>query len=145
MAKKIVKVEAVQDCKFKMIAKTGNHQVIIDQPKPMGGNDEGPNPLELSLVSLAACIGAIGRIVANQKKLNVGEIKVSVEGELNTDSLLGISNAERAGYKNIVVNVSFDSDMTKEEKVAYLNEIDSRCPISDNMANESTLVFNVVD
>ncbi len=145
MAKKIVKVDAVQDCSFKMLATAGDHVVTIDQPTQMGGTNEGPNPLEISLIAIAACIGAIGRIISNQRKLAVREMKVSVVGEMNTDSLLGISRDERAGFQTITVNVEFDADMTHEEKVSFLKEIDSRCPVSDNMANESSLVFNVVE
>ncbi len=145
MAKKIVKVDAVQDCSFKMLATAGDHVLTIDQPVPMGGNNEGPNPLEYSLIAIAACIGAIGRIIANQKKLAVREIKVSVVGEMDTDNLLGISKDKRAGFNSIKVDVDFDADMTHEEKVAFLKEIDGRCPVSDNMANESSLVFNVVE
>ncbi len=120
MAKKIVKVDAVQDCNFKMLATAGDHVLTIDQAVPMGGKNAGPNPLEYSLVAVAACIGAIGRIIANQRKLAVREIKVSVVGEMDTDNLLGISKDKRAGFKSINVDVDFDADMTHEEKIALL-------------------------
>ena len=145
MAKKVVKINAVQGSEFKMIAKAGNHEVIIDQPAAMGGKDSGPNPLEYSLIAVAACIGAIGRIIANQRKLPLREMNVSVVGELNSDCLLGVNQNARAGFESIIVDVVIDADMTHEEKVAFLKEVDSRCPVSDNMANESSLVFNVVE
>ncbi len=145
MAKKVVRINAVQSNDFKMIAQAGNHELVIDQPQAMGGEDSGPNPLEYSLIAVAACIGAIGRIIANQRKLPLRGMKVSVAGELNTDCLLGVSRDERAGFKNINVDVFIDADMTHDEKVALLKEIDSRCPVSDNMANESSLIFNVVE
>ncbi len=50
MAKKIVKISAVQGSDFKMIATAGNHELVIDQPTDFGGGDAGPNPLEYSLV-----------------------------------------------------------------------------------------------
>ena len=145
MAKKIVKINAVQGNDFKMTATAGNHQVIIDQPAAAGGGDAGPNPLEYALISIAACIGAIGRIIANQRKLPLRGMNVSVTGELDTDNLLGINKEQRAGYQKINVDVSFDADMTIEEKIAFLSEIDSRCPVSDNMANDSSLSFNVIE
>ena len=144
MAKKIVKVEAVQDSTFKMELTAGNHTVIIDQPKPMGGSDAGPNPLEYGLFSLAGCIGAIGRIIANQKKLDVRGFKVAVEAELDTDNLLGLSTDVRAGYSNVVVTVDIDADMSADEKAAFLSEIDARCPISDVFINGTTVVFKTV-
>ncbi|PIE53180.1 osmotically inducible protein C [Candidatus Fermentibacteria bacterium] len=144
MAKKIVKVEGVQDSSFKMELTAGNHTVTIDQPKPMGGRDQGPNPLEYGLFALAGCIGAIGRIMANQRKMDIRGFKISCEAELNTDNLLGQSKAERAGYKWIKVITEIDADMTAEEKAAFLAEVDERCPISDVFANGTEITFETV-
>jgi putative redox protein len=128
---KTVRIEALQNSSFQMVAKAGNHQLIIDQPKTSGGTDTGPNPLEYSLVSLAGCIGAIGRIIAIQRKMDVRSFNVVVEAELDTDNLLGLSREKRAGFSFINVSVNVDADMTLSEKDAFLHEIHSRCPISD--------------
>lgn len=144
MAAKLVKVHGIQDDKFRMEVTAGNHTLVIDQPVPGGGTDSGPNPLEYFLVSLAGCIGAIGRIIANQRKMDVKGFRVDVDGELNTDNLLGISSEQRAGFSSITVSVHIDSEMTEEEKTAYLKEIDSRCPISDNICNSSHVNFQIV-
>ena len=66
-----------------------SHPFIIDQPKAGGGNDEGPNPLEIFLTSLAACICTIGRIIANQRKIELRHIDAQVEGDIDKDFLLG--------------------------------------------------------
>ncbi len=144
MAKKIVKVEGVQGSSFKMELTAGNHTVVIDQPKPMGGTDAGPNPLQYGLFALIGCIGAIGRIIANQRKMEIRGFKISCEAELNTDKLLGQSDAERAGYKWVKVVTEIDADMTKEEKAAFVAEIDERCPISDVFLNGTEVRFETV-
>jgi len=41
----------------KFIAKNRTHNFIIDLPRESGGGDEGPNPPELFIDSLASCIG----------------------------------------------------------------------------------------
>ena len=71
---------------------------IIDQPKAAGGNDEGPNPLEIFLSSLPACICAIGRIVSKQKQLPVRGIEVTLEADIDKDFLLGKTSEGRAGF-----------------------------------------------
>ena len=50
-----------------------------------GGTDEGPNPLEIFLSSLPACICTIGRIIAMQRKIDLRGIQVEVEGDINKD------------------------------------------------------------
>lgn len=144
MPVKTVKVSGVQGAKFRMELTAGGHKVTVDQPVPMGGDDEGPNPLEYTLFALAGCIGAIGRIIANQRKLQVRGFSVEVEGKINTDNLLGQDSGERAGFQDIAVRVNIDSDMTDDEKSALLHDIDSRCPVSDNLQNPVPVSFELM-
>ncbi len=106
---------------------------IIDQPKGMGGEDAGPNPLEIFLSSLPACICAIGRVVANQNRIKLRGINVEVEGDIDKDFLMGKTSEGRAGFVEIRTLVDIDADMSLEEKEKYLEEITKRCPIADNM------------
>ncbi len=116
-----------------------SQEFIIDQPKAMGGEGLGPNPMEIFLSSLPACICAIGRIISNQKRLNVRGIEVDVEGDIDKDFLLGKTEEGRAGFVEIRAFVNIDADMTHEEKEAYLEEITKRCPIADNIMNASVI------
>ncbi len=122
-----------------------SHPFVIDQPKMAGGNDEGPNPLEIFLSSLPACICAIGRIIANQKRIALRGIDVALEGDIDKDFLLGKTTEGRAGFTEIRIFVDIDADMTKEEKGAFLEEIEARCPIADNMAQKSVIKPAVVE
>ncbi|MCU4175138.1 OsmC family protein [Carboxylicivirga sp. N1Y90] len=120
-----------------------SHNFVIDQPKP-AGTDEGPNPMEIFLASLPACICAIGRIIANQKRLPVRGINVKLEGDIDKNFLLGKTEEGRAGFIEIRTFVEIDADMSMEEKQAYLHEIEKRCPIADNMQFTSKLKSIVV-
>uniref|UniRef100_A0A7C3J6M0 OsmC family peroxiredoxin n=1 Tax=candidate division WOR-3 bacterium TaxID=2052148 RepID=A0A7C3J6M0_UNCW3 len=121
--------------KFTIESDIRGHKIYVDQPQGMGGVDKGPTPLEYLFVSLGGCIASIARIVANQRGLKIENFKVDVSGDVDLDTLLGKSRENRAGFLKIIVKVSFDSDMTKEEKEKFLEEVDSRCPISDNISN----------
>lgn len=116
---------------------------VIDQPANMGGNGEGPNPMEVFLSSLPACICAIGRIISNQKRLNVRGIEATVEGDIDKDYLMGKTTEGRAGFTELRLYVDIDADMSYEEKEAFLKEIEDRCPIADNIANISTIVPHI--
>jgi uncharacterized OsmC-like protein len=140
--------------KMKLSAKMGagfttkvdcSHPFVIDQPKMAGGNDEGPNPLEIFLSSLPACICAIGRIISNQKRLNVRGIEVEVEGDIDKDFLMGKTSEGRAGFTEIRSFVHIDADMTKAEKEAFLKEIALRCPIADNIIFSSVVIPSVIE
>ena len=142
MAISTVKLSASMKDTFKTDIHCSN-DFVVDQPKAMGGEGLGPNPMEVFLSSLPACICAIGRIIAHQKRIKLNGIHVDVEGDIDKDYLLGKTNEGRAGFTEIRANVEIDADMTQQEKEAYLEEITRRCPIADNMINTS-LVKEVV-
>lgn len=121
-----------------------SHPFVVDQPKMAGGGDEGPNPLELFLSSLPACICAIGRIIANQRRIKLQGMEVEVEGDIDKDFLMGKTTEGRAGFTEIRSFVKIDADLTKEEKEAFLKDIAVRCPIADNIAQKSLVIPVVV-
>lgn len=143
MAISTVKVAAKMGKTFKTEVICSN-PFIIDQPEAMGGNNEGPNPLEVFLSSLPACICAIGRIIAKQKRIRLRGMEVDAEGDIDKDFLMGATTEGRAGFTEIRFNVRIDADMSEEEKIAYLHEIESRCPIADNLASKTIMTGQIV-
>lgn len=135
MPAKKVQVQIKQGEGFRTECRAGKHTVIIDQPTMSGGTDAGPTPLDVQLMALGGCIAAIGRIIANQKKLNVRGIEIVVEGDIDTDGLLGKPSGKRVGFSTITAHAKIDADMSVAEKERFLHDIDLRCPISENLTN----------
>ncbi len=142
MATTTMKIQAKMGDSFRTDVKC-SHDFIIDQPQAMGGEDLGPNPMEIFLASLPACICAIGRIISRQKRMKVRGINVEVEGDIDKDFLLGKTTEGRAGFTEIRSFVTIDADLTKEEKEDFLKEIIRRCPIADNITH-TTVVKEMV-
>jgi uncharacterized OsmC-like protein len=144
MAKmKTVSIEAKLGEKFKVEVKAGNHTLYVDQPQAGGGADEGPNPIEYLFTSLAGCIATAARIIAIQKRIKLNGMDMKIEGVFDTEIILGKSKENRPGVTGINVTLNIDSDMTKEEKQAFVEEIESRCPVSDNIENATPVKFEV--
>lgn len=142
MATKKVQIEIKQGAGFRTECRSGRHTMIIDQPAAAGGTDAGPTPLDYQLIALGGCIAAVGRIIASQRRLAIRGIEVVVEGELDTDGLLGKASSNRVGFAAITAHVKIDADLTPSEKEKFLHEIDGRCPISDSL--KSATPVNVV-
>ncbi len=143
MAFKRVNVSMEMGEGFRIDSRIRNHELAIDQPPAGGGRDEGPSPLEYLFLSLGGCFCTIGRIIANQRRIELRGMKVRVEGELDTSALLGQSSERRAGYKSIRVVAWIDADMSYEEKLSFLKEVDKRCPISDNIETPTPISLEV--
>jgi putative redox protein len=139
MAQKTVTVESKLDGAFVIESTVRGHKVVIDQPTNAGGTDTGPTPLEMLFVSLAGCVGSIGRIVAMQKRIELRGMTIKVEGPLDTDGLLGKAIDGRVGFEGITVTVDVDAELTDEEKDAFIHEVDARCPVSENLLNATPI------
>jgi uncharacterized OsmC-like protein len=139
MAKKTVSVESTLNEKFVIASDVRGHKVVIDQPANAVGTDTGPTPLELVLVSLAGCIGTLGRIIAMQRRITMRGMTIRVEGDLDTDGLLGKPFDGRIGFEGISIAVDVDADMTDDEKNAFIHEVDRRCPVSENLLNHTPI------
>lgn len=141
--KKIVKTTASWQGGMRIDAQARGHQVVIDQPEAGGGKDAGANPMEFLLFALAGCLGTIAAIIANQERIKLNGFDVSIEGDYDPAFLLGKTEEGRAGFSDIRVRVNIDADMSAEEKQAFFDRIDARCPISDNLINSTQIVFEV--
>lgn len=120
-----------------------DHKMVVDQPDGMGGRDEGPTPLEYQLVALGGCLGTVAAIIAKQERIDLRGFSAAVEGDFDTDFLMGKTTEGQPGFTEIRVAVEIDADMTAEEKQAFFHRVDARCPISDNLMNGSKVVFEV--
>lgn len=145
MPTKDVTVQAEMGAGMTIQCTADNHSFFIDQPKSAGGQDMGPTPLEYYLASIAGCIGSIGRIVAMQKKITMRRMTITTTGTINTDVLLGRNTTERAGFQSIRLAVELDADLTSEQKLEFLHEVERRCPVSENTSNPSQVQLTLVE
>ncbi|MFT6967055.1 MAG: putative OsmC-like protein, partial [Marivirga sp.] len=49
----------------------------------------------------------------------------------------------RAGYKTIYVALKTSTVIAQELKARWLKAIDNRCPVSDNLANTTPIIFHL--
>ena len=142
---KTVKVSATGPEKWAVKTQAGDHTLIVDQPESLGGENKGPSPLDYVFIALAGCLVTISKIVANQRKINLRGVEVEVKGDINLAVLRGQEKDDRAGFQNINVEMKIDADLTPEEKREFVEEIDKRCPVSENLMNTTPLSINVVE
>ena len=117
-----------------------DHELILDQPKQAGGTDLGPTPIDAFLATIGSCLGTISRIVARQKKITLNKMEFTVSGEVDLDVLLGRDEEGRAGFKSIQVDADIESpDLDEAGKLAFLQEVDRRCPVSETVLNGTSL------
>ena len=102
-----------------------DHQVIVDEPRIRGGEDEGPSPEELLAASLASCTAITMEMYAQRKGWDIGAVEVDVE----------FSPAERGCPTRFALVLRLPGHLN-DEQVASLRVIAAKCPIHRTLDGE---------
>ncbi|AVK84848.1 peroxiredoxin [Lysinibacillus sp. B2A1] len=120
-------------------ANVRGHKIIIDEPKELGGDDQGANPVELVLSALGACQSIVARIYANKLKIDLKNFWVELEGDLDIDGFLGKSDV-RPGFLTIRYTFHIETSASEEKVEEFKKIIEAHCPVGDTIANTVNLV-----
>ena len=109
------------------------HTVKVDYAEPAGGTDRGPNPIELLLSALAACIEAAFYEFALHEGITVNSLSIDVGGELDLRGLFMVDDSVPAGFREIVYTLHIDSP-DDEGRVRDLAErVIAHCPVVESL------------
>lgn len=125
------------------VAKTRGFTLIIDEPTDLGGSNEDANPVEYILAGLTGCLNVVGHIVAQELNFKIKNLKIEVSGTINPNKLFGTSNDERAGFKEINLELIPDTDADIETLAKWLKIVEERCPVKDNLVNKTPVNVSV--
>jgi len=135
MADMTFRVNAQSENPTKTVVKARTFQMIIDEPADLGGTNDGANPVEYVLAALSGCLNVMCHVVAQEMNINLRGVEIKLAGKLNPDKLFGKETSDRAGYKEISVEINPDTDADRETLEKWLEVVESRCPVSDNLNN----------
>ncbi len=106
-----------------------------DHPAVLVGRDEGPTPVEFLLHALASCLTAgIGNIAA-ARGVTLHEVESTVEGDIDLQGILGLSNEVRNGYQGIRVNFRIKGDAPAEKLEQIVEQSRNRSAVYDVLTN----------
>ena len=107
-----------------------------DHPTVLVGEDKGATPVELILVGLASCLTAgIGNI-ASARGVELHEVESSVEGHIDMQGILGLSDEVRNGYERITVDFSIKGDASEEKLREIVEQSRARSAVFDIITNQ---------
>ena len=137
------RIKAKSENATKTVVKARGFELIIDEPKELGGADAGANPVEYVLAALSGCLNVVGHMIAKEMDFELRGIEIKMSGNINVNRLFGISTEERAGYKSIKVTMKPDCDASPEVLEEWLKKVEDRCPVSDNIGYATPINFKL--
>jgi len=114
-----------------------------DHPAVLVGKDHAPTPVEFLLHAIAACItSGIGNIAA-ARGVTLTEVESTVEGDIDLQGILGLSDAVRNGYQRIRVNFTIKGDAPPETLRAIVEQSKARSAVFDVLTNGTPVEINI--
>lgn len=118
-------------------------QYEADHPEVLVGNDQGPTPVEFVLHALTSCLTAgIGNIAA-ARGITLSEVESTVEGNIDLQGVLGLSNEVRNGYKNISLTFKIRGDAPREKLQEVVEQSRARSAVYDIVTNGVPVEINI--
>ena len=92
-----------------------SHTIVADEPCELLGSDGAPNPQELLMAALNACM-MVGYVAgASLKGIHLDSVEIKTRGELDLRGFLGLSDSVPPGYEAIEYEVRIAGDGTREQ------------------------------
>lgn len=121
-----------------------SHQMLGDEPVSMGGNNEGPTPYDLLLMSIGSCTSMTIRMYANFKKIPMEDVTVRLTHERVDADECEDCEGRTGNVERITRFISFKGNLSKEQKQRLL-KIADKCPVHQTLENEPILRTQLID
>ena len=110
-------------------------EMVGDEPPVLLGTDQAPNAVEAVLHALASCI-SVGFIYnAAARGIEVTGLTSSVEGDLDLQGFLGLSDTIRPGFQNIRFRYQVKSNASREKIEELCEYVQRTSPVLDIIRN----------
>ncbi|MCK8515015.1 OsmC family protein [Methylonatrum kenyense] len=103
-------VQAFHGCRQEDGSRDGPFVLDADEPAVLLGKDNGANPVEYVLHALAACLTTSIVYHAAARGIAIRGVESRLEGELDLQGFLGLSDTVRPGYRKVRVDMRVASD-----------------------------------
>jgi uncharacterized OsmC-like protein len=121
-----------------------NFTVRIDEPAELLGSNAAPNPQEMLMAALNACI-MVGYVAGcAMKGIEIQELEIRTDGGLDLRGFLGLDPSVKPGYDAINYTVTVKANGTHEDLEEVHRTVMATSPNYWNMANPVRLNSKLV-
>ncbi len=126
-------------------SRAGAFTVDAGEPPILIGENEGPNPAEYLLHALAACLTTSLVYVAAARGVRLTEVSSVIEGDMDVQGALGLSDEVRNGFQDIRVTFTVKGDAPKEKLQEVVARAQSRSAVFDSITRGVPVTVQLAD
>lgn len=119
---------------------------VIDAGEPpiLVGANEGPNPAEILLSALASCLTTSIVYVAAARRVTLTHLSSALEGDIDLQGALGLSDEVRNGYQRIRATFTIRGDAPAEKLREVVARAWARSAVYDVVSRSVPVTIDVV-
>jgi uncharacterized OsmC-like protein len=111
-----------------------HHVILADEPEEILGSNEAPNPQELLMAALNACM-TVGYVAGAAKRgIRLEKLEIQTSGTLDLRGFFALSDTVPPGYPGLQYVVRIAGDGTPEQFAEIHAEVQATSPNFDNIA-----------
>jgi putative redox protein len=137
-----VLVAEAKDGRYKNHVAVGRHHLIADEPKEVGGGDEGPSPYDLVTAGLGACTSMTLRMYADRKEWPLESVEVRLTHDKVHASDCKACSQQDGKLDKITRDITVEGDLS-DEQVQRLLEIADKCPVHKTLSRTNYIVTEI--
>ena len=115
--------------------RAGRHEVVVDEPEALGGQDAGASPVQHALLALASCQAITYRFWATELGIALDDVEVDVEADIDLRGFFGVDDAVRPGFGEVRVSATPKGPESAERYRELAEAVDAHCPVLDLFSN----------
>jgi putative redox protein len=114
------------------------HKILIDTVPELGGNDQGPRPKSLLMVSLAGCTGMDIVSLLRKMKIEVDDLRIVVEGN--------ITEQHPKHFDHMHIRYIIKGNTIPVDKINYAIKLslEKYCGVSYNLEKSMEITWELV-
>ncbi|MCG8316971.1 MAG: OsmC family protein [Pseudomonadales bacterium] len=143
------KVHTVTEGQYRTVSHVNKHEVIVDEPLHLFGQDTAPAPGEIVLSGLGGCLAVGITAVATWKQVQLSKLEIFLEADIGNTAAWGAGGADRSpedmGFQEIRVKVLVEGDATREELDEIVKRANYFSPVANSMRNPIPFSISLMD
>jgi uncharacterized OsmC-like protein len=138
---KTVKAEGRWRGQFRTDLDVRDFHFVTAEPEKIGGNNEGPTPMEYVLGALNGCLGVVVELVAKEQGIPLHDLKISSSGLVDQRGLFGTADVSPQ-FQSVDVAITLATIAPAAKLATLQQQVLKRCPVY-NMIRDSKAHIDV--
>jgi putative redox protein len=123
---------------FTQMIVVGPHRLVADEPKDVGGDDEGPTPYDLLLAALGSCTSITVTMYARRKSWPLQGVTARLRHSRIHAADCAECETKEGKIDRIELDIEFAGPLSDEQRSKLL-EIAEKCPVHRTLVSETNI------